>query len=250
MTHKILDILKKDKPYIHLSELHDKGELVLLFPELDKLNETEDGHKNNLKHTFIVLENICNFTDDYKMKIVATFHDIGKSKTKRKNDKGEWTFHNHEKVSAKMTKEILIKWGVTDSNLIDYVYKMIYYHGRTKIPKNVTESAIRRLVKDVGQDVFIDLIDFCKLDLTTKYNYKKERVQSGLDTIKARVLEIIKKDNEAKWRSPLTGYVIMDLLGEIEGPIIGKIKKKYDPLLKNKSISLKEVVKQIRRGLY
>ena len=185
------------------------------------------------------------------MKVVATFHDIGKSKTKRKNDKGEWTFHNHEKIGAKMAKEILIKWGVTDGNLIDYVYNMIYYHGRTKIPRNVTESAIRRLVKDVGQPVFMDLIDFCKLDLTTKYNFKKERVQSGLDDIKNRALDIIIKDEDAKWRSPLSGYIIMDLLGKnIDGRIIGQIKKKYDPLLKDETISMDTVIYEIKKGLY
>lgn len=250
MTHKILDILKKDKPYIHLSELHQKGELVLLFPELVKLNETDDGHKNNFLHTLNVLKNVCDFNNNYKMKIVALFHDIGKSDAKRKNNKGEWTFHNHENISGKMTLKILKNWGVTDDILIDYVFKMVSYHGRTKIPRNVTDSAIRRLVKELGQNIFVDLIDFCKLDLTTKHNFKKDRVQSGLNELKSRAFQIIKKDDDAKWRSPLTGYVIMDLLGETKGPIIGQIKKKYDPLLKNGNISLDAVIVEIKKGLY
>lgn len=247
MTHQILEILKEDKPYIHLSELHQKGELVLLFPELVKLADTEDGHKDNFKHTLSVLKNVCDFNNSYKMKVVALFHDIGKPNTKRKNEKGEWTFHNHENVGADMTLRIFKKWMVTDNELTDYVFKMVKYHGRTKIPRNVNDSAIRRLITQLGLNIFIDLIDFCKLDLTTKHNYKKERVQSSLETIKQRAIEIYHKDEDAKWKSPLTGHMIMDLIKVKEGPIIGKIKKKYDPMLKEGSISISQVIDKIKK---
>ena len=89
--NKILEILKEDKPYNTIFELFKSGELKDLFPELYELHTDETGYKNNFIHTLGVLKNVCEFNNDYKMKIVALFHDIGKSKTKRKTATG-WAF--------------------------------------------------------------------------------------------------------------------------------------------------------------
>ena len=243
--NKILEILKEDKPYAHLYDMFLSGELKTLFPELYDLHTDEKGYKNNFTHTLGVLRNVCDAGYDYKMKLVALLHDIGKSVTKKYTEKG-WTFHNHEVIGARMAMMILDNWGVYDKNLKDYVYRMILYHGRTKVHRDVTESAIRRLDNEVGQDIIFDLIDFCKCDLTTRFDDKRERINSSLDVIKKRIEEVRAKDEEAKWRSPLTGHMVMDLLGVGEGRIVGEIKRELDPKLKSGEITLEDAIKYIK----
>ena len=123
---------------------------------------------------------------------------------------------------------------------------MILYHGRTKVHRDVTESAIRRLDNEVGQDIIFDLINFCKCDLTTRFDDKRERINSALETIRRKIIEVREKDEEAKWRSPLTGHMVMELLGVGEGRIVGEIKKELDPKLKSGEITLDDAVKYIK----
>ena len=244
--NKILDILKQDKPYDVLFDLFKTGELKELLPELYDLHTTtEEGHKNNFYHTLGVLKNVCDIDGDLNMKIVAILHDIGKPATKRKVTGKGWTFHNHELVSANMAMEILNKWGFKDTKTIEYIYNMIKYHGRVKMHRDVTESAIRRLDTNVGQDVIFDLIDFCKCDLTTKYDHKRQRIVDSLNRIIERINEVRNKDEESKWRSPITGFVIMKLIGVSEGPVIGQIKKVVDPKLKSGEWSEKDAIDYI-----
>lgn len=245
--NKIFDILKNDdKPYVAIYDLFLSGELKTIFPELYDLYTDETGYKNNFTHTLIVLKNVCDAGYDYKMKLVAIFHDIGKSVTKKYTEKG-WTFHNHEVIGARMTLMILDKCGIFDKELKDYLYRMILHHGRTKVHRDITESAIRRLDIEVGQDIIFDLINFCKCDITTKYQDKRDRVNSTLDTIKQRIIEVRTKDDESKWRSPLTGYMVMNLLGVGQGRIIGEIKGELDPKLKNGEITLEDAIEYIKK---
>jgi len=245
MNNKIINILNGDKPYDELYYLFKSGELKVLLPELYELHTTTDeGHKNNFFHTLGVLKNVCNIGGDINMKIVAILHDIGKPATKKKvSDKG-WTFHNHELISANMALDVLDQWGIDKKNR-EYIYKMIQYHGRVKMHRDVTESAIRRLDNNVGKNIIFDLIDFCKCDITTKYDYKRKRIIDSLDTIKNRIEEVRAKDEDSKWRSPITGYVIMELIGTVQGPVIGEIKKVVDPKIKSGEWTEKQAIDYI-----
>lgn len=240
----LIELIKKENVQVHLLELYNNGELVNILPELVVLDDNIKGYKNNFYHTLQVLKNVSDITNDHKMKLVALFHDIGKPKTKD-NSKGKWTFHNHESVGAEMTIKIFDRLDINDEYLRDYVYRMIYYHGRVKIHRDVSESAIRRLDKEVGQDIIFDLIEFCKCDITTKFDDKRNRIISNLNIIKNRILEIRQKDEDAKWRSPLTGNMIMDLLDIQPCRLIGDIKKELDPKLKNGDITLDEAIKKV-----
>ncbi|MFA5585592.1 MAG: HD domain-containing protein [Saccharofermentanales bacterium] len=240
----ILDIIKADKPSIIILELYKEKKLDKFLPEVTILDTCDKGYKNNFYHTLSVLDNVCKITNDYKIKLVALFHDIGKYKTKD-NSNGKWTFYNHESVGAKMTMDIFDRLNIKDDYLRDYVYRMIYYHGRVKIHRDVSESAIRRLDKEVGQDIIFDLIEFCKCDITTKFNDKRNRIVNSLNTIKNRIVEIRQKDEESKWRSPLTGNIIMDLLNIQPCKLIGDIKKELDPKLKSGDITLDDAINEV-----
>lgn len=243
--NRILDILKENNPYIAIYDLFKSGELKNIFPELYNLYTEDRGYKNNFIHTLGVLENVCEFNNDFKLKIVALLHDIGKTQTKKNSPNG-WTFHNHESVGANMSTNILDKWDVSDY-LKNYVYRMVYYHGRTKLHRDITDSAIRRLDNEVGQDIIFDLIDFCKCDITTKFQNKRQRIHDSLDVIKQRIIEVRKMDEDSKWKSPLTGFIIMDLLGIEQGKLIGDIKKELDPKLKSGEIDLDYAINYIKK---
>lgn len=245
--NKLLDILKNSKPYEDILELYNSGELKEISPELYNLSHTEDGHKNNFYHTLQVLKNVCDMNYSYKMKMVALFHDIGKPKTKRQNSKNVWSFHGHEIVGANMFIELCKKNNISNIDL-DYLYRMIKYHGRLKIHRDVTESAIRRLDKEIGQDIIFDLINFSICDITTKYKDKKDRIVSSLNTIKNRIIEVRKLDEYNSWKNPLTGHIIMKLLPNIKGKEIGDIKKKYENDLRNGIIKLDDVINDIKRN--
>lgn len=230
----IIKILKDDiKPYDTLMDLFNEGKLHNILPELTNLYSDENGYKNNFIHTLKVLKNVCDITDKFEIKLVALLHDIGKPITKRRKGDNDWTFYNHEFVGAKMSMKVLDRLNIIDKGTKNYVYVMIENHGRLKIHRDVTDSAIRRLDKDIGKDIIFDLIDFCKCDITTKFDNKKNRIISNLDTIKNRIIEVRKLDEESKWRSPITGHVIMDLLNIKPGRIIGDIKSITDPKIKS-----------------
>lgn len=238
-----LDILKQKNLNNIIYSLENLDDIL---PELVKLNTQTPGHKNNYIHTLGVLKNVCQYdNDNLKMKIVALLHDIGKIVVRSKNDDGNWTFHNHEAVGAEMIKPILKRFNITNPKTVDYVYRMVKYHGRVKMHRDVTESAIRRLDNEVGQDIILELIEFCKCDITTKFEDKRKRIISGLDIIKERILEVRKKDEQAKWRSPITGYIIMNLLGVSTGRMIGDIKNVTDSKIKSGEWTEKEAIEYI-----
>lgn len=245
MKNKILDILKGEKPYLELIVLQEQGKLQELCPEISALDEDVKGHKNNFYHTMGVLKNVCDSENNtFEMKVVALFHDIGKPATKKWID-GDWAFHGHEELSSKIWMKIIKRWNITDKKFIDYTYRMIKFHGRTKMPRTITDSAVRRFTKEIGIDIINDLMDFCKCDITTKFPDKRERFQSALDVIREKCFSVAREDKNAEWRSPLTGEIIMKTLNIKPSRLIGDIKKKYDPLFKDGKITLEEAIEEI-----
>jgi len=241
-----LNILQTRKLSDIVSNLYKDGELEKILPELCKLHTTTNGHKNNFYHTLGVLNNVIEYdNDNLKMKIVALLHDIGKISVRTKNNEGNWTFHDHENVGAKMIHKILKRFNITNKKTVDYIYRMVKYHGRVKMHRDVTESAIRRLDVEVGHDIVLELIEFCKCDITTKYDDKRQRIVSGLDEIKNRILEVREKDKESKWRSPITGIIIMKMLEITTGRMVGDIKKVTDEKIKSGEWTEEDAIKYI-----
>lgn len=245
--NELLEILKNStEPWIEIQELYDNGKLKLICPELNDLSYTEDGHKNNFLHTMKVLKNVCYNNYSYDMKVVALFHDIGKPYTKVKTV-NKWTFHNHEAYGANLFLKICKKYNIIDLN-IDYVYKMILYHGRIKMHRDVSDSAIRRLITELGYDFVFDVINFSKCDLTTTKNEYYDRFTSAYNVIYKRCIEVHDLDEYNNWKSPLTGYIIMDIFNNnIDGKRIGEIKNKYDKVLRNNEMSLDDVIAEIKK---
>jgi tRNA nucleotidyltransferase (CCA-adding enzyme) len=237
MIEKFVDILKVDAKQIKnlFIELDNLGILNELLPELTALkgvDKTKDTfHKDNFIHTLQVIENTYNTTIDPKLRLIAILHDIGKTPTKKwVNNKG-WSFHNHENVGGKMLSKIFKRLDIPQEYYA-YVHKLIIYHGIPKeLTKSVTDSALRRFSKEIGDDLE-DLIIFSKCDLTTKQIDKKERQLIDLEKVYNQIIELRRKDEIAKWRCPIDGNIIMEYFG-VTGSKVGIIKNKIIDAIKS-----------------
>lgn len=222
-------ILMSPKPSIGLDLLFRTGLLRLILPQLAALSGTEyidnKGHKDNLYHTFQVVDNIAQHTDNVWLRWAALLHDIGKAPTKKYEKGTGWTFHGHEVVSAKMVPKIFNQLKLPLHETMEYVRKIVYLHHRpiSLTKENITDSAVRRLLFDAGDNIE-DLMTMCKADITSKNTAKVERYLKNFDMVAERLREVEESDKIRNWQPPISGNEIMEIFSLQPGREVGVIK--------------------------
>ena len=207
--------LMTKKPSEGFVYLRDCGLLKLILPELADLDIVEKhqniGHKNNFYHTIQVLDYVAEHSDKLMLRWAALLHDIGKTPTKKFEPGTGWTFRYHEVEGAKMVKTVFdrLKMPIDD---MKYVQKLVSMHMRPQaIVEDVTDSAVRRLMFDAG-DELEDLMILCDADVTSKHEEKVKRIREGFKIVRAKFVDLEERDHIRNFQPPVTGDEIMKLL--------------------------------------
>ncbi|RKY91653.1 tRNA nucleotidyltransferase [candidate division KSB1 bacterium] len=229
ITDELLKILSAQRPSIGFYLMDETGVLEFVFPEIAALKGVEQRdkyhHKDVFVHTLKVVDNVAKVSNKIQLRFAALVHDIAKPRTKAFKEGVGWTFHGHDEIGARMMEGIARRLRLS-KEFKTYVQKLIRLHLRPIFlsSEDVTDSAIRRLAVQAGEDLD-DLLILCRADITSGNPQRVKAHLANFDFVVRRLKEVEEKDKLRAFQSPVRGNEIMAICGLEPGPLVGKLKK-------------------------
>ena len=233
---EFIKTVMSNNPRLGITILVDTGLCEKFLPEIPKLRleiDEHHHHKDVYEHTLTVVEQSIALEErlggpNLVARLAALMHDVGKPKTRALIPGGGVSFHHHEVVGSRMTKERLKKLRF-DHDVVEDVSQLVFLHLRFHGYGDGawTDSAVRRYVRDAGE-LLTHLHVLTRADCTTRNKRKAENLATHYDGLENRIAQLMEQEELLKIRPDLDGHAIMKLLGIPAGPKIGKA---YDYLL-------------------
>ena len=223
-------ILMTRTPSRGFVDLQRCGLLQLILPELSVMDMVEEragrAHKNNFYHTLEVLDNVAKAGGGLWLRWAALLHDIGKPRSKRWDNQLGWTFHSHNYIGAKMVPGIFRKLKLPMDQKMKYVQKLVELHMRPIAIADdvVTDSAVRRLVNDAGDDID-DLMLLCEADITSKNQVRKQRFRDNYILVREKIEDLKQRDYKRLLQPVIDGNEIMEIFHLSPSREVGELKQ-------------------------
>ena len=230
IAEELNKMLLCDRPSMAFELMDECGLLEGILPWISALKGVETieghGHKDIFTHTLAVLDNVAAASDNLWLRWAALLHDVGKAVVKKYDPALGWTFHGHDVVGSKMVPRIFGSLKLPLDDKLKYVKKLVWLHMRpiALVDDEVTDSAVRRLLFDAGDDID-DLMILCNADITSKNPVKVARIRSNFELVKQKLVEVEEKDALRNFKNPITGDYIMEVYGIEPCNTIGQLKE-------------------------
>ena len=251
ISDELNKIMLAHHPSTGFDYLYRAGLLERILPELVALDNVDvrngRAHKNNYLHTLEVLENVVKNGGGLWLRWAALLHDIGKPKSKRWDNQTGWTFHNHNYLGAKMVPNIFRRLKLPMDMKMKYVQKLVDMHMRPIViaDEEVTDSAVRRLVNDAGDDID-DLMLLCEADITSKNQVRKARFLENFRLVREKISDLKERDFKRLLQPVIDGNEIMEMFHLKPSREVGILKQTLkDAVLDNRIPNEREPLMQL-----
>jgi len=220
---ELVKLVMTDHPMSGIITLHDLNLLEYILPELERGIgiEQNQAHRFDVwEHNLRTLQHAADKKWPLHVRLAALFHDVSKPETRRfSREKGDYTFYGHDVVGGRVTREIMERLRFP-KDLIERVSMFVRWHMFFSDTEQITLSAVRRLITNVGKDNIWDLIDLRICDRVGTGRPKEEPYRFRMYQ---SMVEQALQDPVSLKMLKTNGERIMSVTRETPGPKIGYI---------------------------